>query len=242
MHMKTTSVLASARASGVAALVVLLSGCAARAGALPGAPAADPAALEAELRAATLPSSPQQANFTWTLDEAGSRVSGRGAVRYIAPERLRLDLFGPRGESYLAAALVGEDYRLPPGAASGPPLPSASLLWAALGVARPPAGAVLEGATTADGRIYLQYRDAAGDQFRVQAQRGAGGLRLEKVERIGPSGVLETVQLDYSPEGRLRQTRYRDWSAYRDLVLQTETITDVPSFPETIWSPGAAGR
>src|SRR5690606_39182942 len=180
---------------------------------------------------------PRQAAFTWTLEEAGSRVSGRGVVRYVAPERLRLDLFGPRGETYLAASLVGDEFRLPPAATQAVELPSPALLWAALGVFRAPPGGTLASATAGEGGASLTYGEGE-ERFGFRAEEAGGTLRLSQVERIGRSGVLETVRLEYEAAGGLQRTRYRDWSAFRDLVFELESVRDVESFPESIWTPG----
>ena len=66
--------------------------------------------------------------------------------------------------------------------------------------------------------------------------------RVASLERVGPSGVLESVQLDYGSDGRLSGTRYRNWSEFRELSLDLQEMTDVPSFPSSIWSPGAGGQ
>lgn len=231
-----------AGAHALAAGLVLLAGCAARAPLPTGETVEDPVALEAEIRRATTPTAPRQATFAWSLDESGSRARGRGVVRVAAPERLRLDLFGPRGESYLAAALVDGEYRLPRAVArESVALPSPALFWATLGILRPPAGAVPE-ATRDSGLVVLEYPLGAGERLRYRVAGVDAAPRLEQVERIGPSGVLETIWLEYSPEGTVRRTRYRDWTAYRELVFETETITDVPPFDESIWNPGGADR
>ena len=222
-------------------LALTLAGCAARSAEPVGAPVADPAARAAQVarfEAETGPATPRRAAFTWTLEEAGSRVGGSGVVRFVAPERLRLDLFGPRGETYLAAALVGEEFRLPPAAARGVDLPSPALLWAALGVFSAPPGSSLASATAADSAAGLEYRSGE-ERYDFRGRETERGLRLTQVERIGPSGVLESVRLEYGPDGMLRRTRYRDWSAYRDLVFELEDVDDVEPFPEGIWSPGS---
>lgn len=217
------------------------AGAAAAGGEPVGPPVADPGALEASLRAATLPASPRQANFGWSLNEGGSVVRGRGVIRYVAPERLRLDLFGPRGETYLAAALVGEEFRVPPAVAGEFKLPSPSLLWAALGVATPPPGSLLESASAGVEGSLLRYRLTGAETLELRTT-GGDAPRLVRAERIGPSGVLESVYIDYSSAGSIAKTRYRDWAAFRELVLEPESFKDVASFPESIWSPGAPAR
>jgi hypothetical protein len=228
--------------TGVATLAMVLGGCAPGMPGPVGAPVPDPDRFAADLQRATTPASPQQANFQWTLDEAGSRVRGRGVVRYVAPERQRLDLFGPRGETYLAAALVGEEFRLPPAATQGLDLPSPALLWAVLGVIRPPVGAPLVAATTDGSTAVLRYELPGGEQLEYRAVHAESGTTLTQVERRGRRGVLETLRLEYADTGTLERARYRDLTAYRDLVFETESVRDVASFPENIWRPDAAAR
>lgn len=201
-----------------------------------GAPVADADSLVREVLAATTPGSPRQATFTWRMDEAGSVVQGRGAIRYVAPDRMRVDLFGPRGETYLTAALVDGEFRLPPTAARGVELPSPVLLWGALGVLAPPRGAELRSATATDTTASLVYQAPDGESFRFDVDL-AVAPRLRAVERSGRSGVLETVRVEHTAEHQPSRTTYLDRSTYRELVLETESIRDVASFPESIWRP-----
>lgn len=230
----------SARFSGpfLALALLALAGCAAGIPEPVGAPAADPAAVEERLVRATTPASARQVTFGWELDEAGARVRGRGVVREEAPERLRLDLFGPRGESYLAAALVGGEFRVPPAIAGRVPLPSPALLWGALGVIRPPADARLLGATVSGDTATLRYQTAGEEVLEYVAH----GSRLRDLRRRGRSGVRESITLSHSPEGELRRAEYRDPGAYRTLVLNVETIANVGAFPESTWRPAGTGR
>jgi hypothetical protein len=222
---------------GALALSLAAGACVPRAVAPAGAPVADPAPLAASIARATTPASPRQISFTWTLNEQGSRVSGRGVVRVVAPERIRLDLFGMRNETYLAAALVGEEFRLPGGAPQGIPLPSPALLWGALGVLRPPAAATLVDATTTDTLTTLRYSTPDGDLFQYRVYTSAATPRLDQLQRVHGSNVVESVQLDRSPAGDLLRARYRDWSAYRELTLQVENAKNVAGFPDEIWTP-----
>ena len=207
-----------------------------------GAPVADPSAVAAEVLRSTTPTAPQRAAFGWTLDESGTRVRGRGVARYEAPSRIRLDLFGQRGETYLSAALVGDTFRVPPSATGQVPLPSPALLWGTLGVVAPPAGATLVSATAADEDLMLRYEAADGQLFQFRVTRDGDQHRLRSVERLGRTGVLESIQLSYGAGGALEQARYRDWAAVRELILNVENITDVASFPSDIWNPAGAAR
>lgn len=204
----------------------------------PGVPAPDPAPVAAELLRATALPAARQIAFSWQLDEAGARLNGRGVLRVQPSERLRLDLFGPRGETYLAAALVGEEARVPAVVAERFPLPSPSLLWGAVGVVRPPAGASLLGASKDADATLLRYQTADGSTLEFRARGG----RLDAVRRLERGGVRESIQLSYADDGALRGTEYRDWAAYRTLTLTPESSTDVASFPEETWSPPGTGR
>jgi hypothetical protein len=197
-----------------------------------------PDSIADALRRATVPSSPKQVRFSWAMDEAGSRFNGAGVARYEAPSRFRLDLFGPRGETVLAAALVDETPRIPPAVAERFKLPSTALLWAAVGVVRPPAGARLVSATDEGGKVTLRYDLGADGTLEYRAQGG----RLQSVRRSKGGGVQESVDLDRAADGALHAARYRDWPAYRNLNLTLESSTDAASFPQDTWSPPGTGR
>jgi len=228
----------------IAALLLVLgaAGCGGARLAPPvGVTVPDPADFAASLRAASLPSSPEQITFGWALDERGSGVSGRGVVRHEPAERIRLDLFGPRGETYLIAALVGGEYRLPPEAANAVALPSPTLLWGALGILEPPAGATLSSATTAERSAELRFGGQEGQVFVFTFQQQPDErYLLVRVERAASQGVLETVSIERGPGGDIVRTRYRDWTAFRDLTLDVEsTQRQTAPFPATIWRPDA---
>lgn len=221
----------------MAAAVVALAACGPRSLEPIAAPSADPGPVAERLRSSTTPSGAQQAAFEWELSESGSRLQGRGAARYEAPERLRIDLFGPRGETYLAAALVGDSFHIPAEVRGRVVLPSPALLWGALGVARPPAGAELQAASETDREIRVVWAAPEGDRFDFRAAVQDDVVRLTRVERTRRGSVVESLDLTWSAVGVLQQTRYRDWGAYRDLSLNLESIKDASPFPASIWRP-----
>lgn len=175
---------------------------------------------------------PRQATFAWELDEAGARFRGRGVARYAAPERFRLDLFGPRGESYLAGALVGDQARVPAAVEARFALPSPALLWAAVGVVRPPSDARLADASEQGEVVTLRYRLADDDLLEYRARAG----RLESLRRSRGRAVTESVDLTHDERGVAR-AQYRDWAAYRTLTLTVETHADAAPFPDDTWTP-----
>jgi hypothetical protein len=223
-----------------ATAAILFAACAPGRGAPAGTPVAEPGVAAAELRAGSLPGTPLQVTFEWSLDEAGSRIRGRGVARLEAPERIRLDLFGQRGETYLTAALVGDEFRVPAGVPSQIALPSPALLWAAVGVVEPPADARLVNATTTGAELTLRYD--AGASGTLEYVASVEPLRLLGASRSGGAGARETLRLSYDSAGQLASTRYRDVTAHRELVLTVEATTAMTSFPANIWRPDVAAR
>ncbi|HWK90457.1 MAG TPA: hypothetical protein VNP72_10760 [Longimicrobium sp.] len=227
------------RTLALGAISLTLAGCPAPAtqppATTPGQPAPDPAAaiaLAAELQRATVPGSPRQVAFAWELDEAGAKFRGRGAGRYQAPERFRLDLFGPRGETYLAAALVDGTVRAPAVLLERFKLPSPALLWGAVGVIHLPANARLVDAARSGNAATLRY---ALDDFTLEYRLEGG--RLRTVRRSVRGGVAESIDLTYDAQGALQRAGYRDWAAFRSLNLTLESSNDVAPFPEATWTP-----
>ncbi|HEY3934661.1 MAG TPA: hypothetical protein VGL65_08575 [Gemmatimonadales bacterium] len=92
--------------------------------------------------ATTRPASRTQLQFHWKFyDEAGdgSRTAGRGALRMASPDSLRLDYRGPLGFGVGAAAVIGDSARwAQPEDQVQKLVPNYPLLWAMLGMARPP--------------------------------------------------------------------------------------------------------
>lgn len=172
------------------------------------------------------------AAFDWSLRERDARFSGEGVARVAPPEHARLDLFGPRGEFFLAAALVGADLRLPPGVRDAP-LPPPALFWGVLGVLRPPADAGLL-ATGADGpAVTLEYgRGAERWAYRIE------GRSVRAVEWTDGAGGRMTVEVrSVDAEQRPTSVRYRDWPAFVELVIDVTELEVVEGHPDDTWNP-----
>ena len=101
---------------------------------------------------------------------------------------------------------------------------------------RPPAGATLETATEGDGVSTLRYRSAAGELYEYSVT-SAQPPRLQQLQRSGERGPLETVSLERDAAGGIARARYRDWSAFRDLTLDIDSIAPAAAFPDAIWTP-----
>lgn len=179
----------------------------------------------------TAPDRPLRVVFGWEILEGEARFSGSGAARIEPPYRARLDLFGPRGEGYLSAALVDSDLRLPPGTPAVQ-LPSPAMMWAVLGVVAPPDDAVLVGTRVEPERAELYY-DVGESRLRYILVEG----RLRSARWDG-AGRRMTVQLTGAVEYDLpREALYRDASAGMQLKLEVEEIDEVESYPPRIWIP-----
>ncbi len=211
-------------------------GCAGSA--LQSAPALPRSDLDAQVRMAGQASRiarPVQLTFAWRAREPGFRDSGIGVARLEPPDKARLDLFLDNGETAAIAALVGDDLRVPAGL-SLELVPPPALLWAALGVFRPGAGAeVLEG-RRADAATELRFGLPGGSQlrFRMLDRRVVEAAVLQdgaEVERVAVAGSVEGS--DYPAEAT-----YRNLRDYRELELRLESFEDVDPFPPHIWDPG----
>lgn len=209
-------------------LAAVLAACSAR-----GIPeTADPPLAEAAIRG-TAPAQPLRVIFDWRILERDARFNGSGAARLEPPYRARVDLFGPSGDGYLSAALVDHEVRLPPGVRA-PQIPPPAMFWAALGVVRPPTGAVLQGTREVENGVELYYR-VDGDLLRYELEAG----RLAVVEWRGDARRM-SVRIDgWTPEGLPRRSHYRDFNGYTELIMDLQEVDEVEPYPPEIWTPGS---
>src|SRR5256885_415290 len=115
---------------------------------MPLAPA-DPAAAAAWARA-TLPGRDTAIRFRWKYQDADRRWGGRGQARIAPPDSLRFDYVGPLGLGAGAAVVVADSVLwADPERNFRSLVPAVRMLWAGLGVARPPADAQGFGLTAA---------------------------------------------------------------------------------------------
>jgi len=200
----------------------------------PVGPPLDAALLGRQAQARSAISNPVRMVFSWSIQEPGVRLSGRGVARVEGPFRARLDLFASNGERMAVAALVDDDLRVPPGMADFIPPPN--LLWAALGVFRPGPDAAAVGAIELDSdRTLLRYRTVEGGEIEFLLVN----QRVERMDRTAANGVREEVRLVREVGERFpREALYRNLRSTRELRLTLETVEDVEAFPSDIWNPG----
>ena len=211
------------RLTFVVAVFPLLTACAGR-----GVPdTLDPVAADRAVRE-TAPDRPLRGVFGWRVLDGEARFDGDGVARIEPSYRARLDLFGPRGDGYLSAALVDGDIRLP----SEPevPLPPPAMVWAVLGVVRPPMDATLLGTRAEGTRLELHY-DVEGSRLRYLLI----AERLVSVEWRG-RGRHMIIELTNEGDGSLPlAAAYRDWSRNTELHIELEDVEEVESYPPDIW-------
>ncbi len=200
------------------------------------APAVDAEQLALALEDRTRLEEPLRIVFEWSLNEAGSRVSGRGVARVEPPYRARLDLFLGSGETAARAALVDGEYRLPPGAPTDL-LPPPDLMWGVLGVFRPEFGIELLGAERLEGdALRLRYRYPDGTRIHYRVVDG----QVRVMERLRDDHVVERVEVEPAAQGRYPdEAVYRDLTAFRELRLTRESVERVEPFPPDIWDPAS---
>jgi hypothetical protein len=221
------------RAAPLGAILMIMTlaagACATRQGPPSGIPV--PAEDVERIAAGNRLRAPTHIVFAWTLQERDGRFTGQGVTRIAPPARARLDLFGPRGETYLIATMVDGRLHLPPGAPNVP-LPPPELLWTALGVFEPPAGARLVDARRDGTTLRVDYENGT-DRWRFRFEDG----RLRHAEWTGRGEGRRTVELSGTGDLGLPATaEYRDWLTFSELRLILGEAREVDAFPADIWS------
>lgn len=193
---------------------------------------------DAEARAvsATAPTQRLHVIFSWEVRDREARFNGQGVLRLDSGYRARVDLFGPRGETYAAAIVENETMRVVPAGADAM-LPPPALLWSALGVFRPPVDAPLTGTAHTDDGVRLTYqRDGVTWLF------GFTDEALRSTEWTARDG-RRTVQLSGDAgHGLPGQAAFRDWTEFRELTLRVTDVEERPSFDADVWILPGQGR
>lgn len=147
---------------------------------------------------ATLPTRPTAIRFHWKYQDTDKRWGGRGQARIVPPDSLRFDYVGPLGLGAGAAVLVGDSaVWADPERNFRTLVPAVRMLWAGLGMVRPPpADAAVFGLQAPPVAIW-RFVEAA-DTFDYRVSDGAGGDRLLEAEwrRAGKVVARTRTQLD----------------------------------------------
>ena len=221
------------RVAGAVSVAVLAASCGPRRLAVVG-PMGNAAGAARVLQRGTGPVGPIRIDFSWQLNEAGSRMSGVGVARVEPPYRARLDLFLENHETVLSVALVDAELRLPYGSRDDI-LPPVDLMWATLGVFRPVADAVLVGGDRLEGDAQrIRYRQVDGTELHYEVAEGT----LRSVELLEGDAVVQWVRVVGSEDGGYpREATYRNLIAFRELKITRDELRMVEPFDPTIWDP-----
>jgi hypothetical protein len=163
---------------------------------LPLAPA-DGAAAAAWAHA-TLPVRRTAIRFHWKYRDADKQWGGRGQARIAPPDSLRFDYVGPLGLGAGAAVVVGDSaVWADPERNFRTLVPAVRMLWAGLGMVRPPAPDAGVFGLQAPPVAIWRFVEAA-DTFDYRVSDGAGGDRLLEAEwrRAGKVVARTRTQLD----------------------------------------------
>jgi hypothetical protein len=183
-----------------------LVGCASAfpSAAMPAALAPMPVADARTWAASTRPPGHLTLRFHWHLIAEGGS-GGRGTVLIAPPDSLRLDFRGPVGFGSGAAGVIGDSaIWAEPEDQVQKFVPSYPLLWAMVGIARPPAGTwTIEGRRDASTTAWRYTRGA--DRVDYLFRRGTSTILEAYVRQDGrPLGHVVTV---FDVDGRLARSR-----------------------------------
>ncbi len=164
---------------------------------------------------ATLPVRRTAIRFRWKYQDDQKRWGGRGQARIAPPDSLRFDYVGPLGLGAGAAAVVADStIWADPEKNFRSLVPAVRMLWAGLGIARPPgADAVVFGADPdstvriwrfAQGADTLDYRETRGGVRVLEAEwRQQGKVLARSRTQFDLHLMPAAARIDF-PEGRAR--------------------------------------
>jgi hypothetical protein len=203
-----------------AALAVLASaGCMRTAASLRGTPAPPSSIPRLELTGA------RKVTFRWDYSEDFIVARGEGVARVVAPDSGRFDFFVDGGFGSGYALLFGDRFVAPGGDLVQGMLPSAPMLWAAIGrLAVPPAR---DTTATVDGGV-LRADIGRDPRWRVAIADG----RITMLEHIEKERVTESVVR--ASDGSVRYTNPKTRRTLRITITRDEIV---PGFDASIWRP-----
>ena len=173
--------------------------------------------------AATQPTVRTAIRFRWKYQDDQKRWGGRGQARIAPPDSLRFDYVGPLGLGAGAAAVVADSTLwADPEKNFRSLVPAVRMLWAGLGVVRPPrvdaavfrGGSPDSGAATGTGAFQvwrfvqgedtLDYRRTRSGPPVLEAEwRQQGKVLARSRTQLDVHGMPASARIDF-PEGRAR--------------------------------------
>jgi len=177
-------------------------------------------------------------HFRFQLQESGGGSGGgRGTARIASGDSLRFDVAGPLGSWRGAAFVIGDSAQwAEPEDEVRKLVPNYPLLWAILGVPRPPRP-LGEVSRFSDERV-VSWRFVSGaDTIEYAWWHGAETRLLTQVRHGGELiGHVETV---FGPDGGLARSRLTVPSGPARLDVRYVATTKPDAFPADVWAPPA---
>ena len=147
---------------------------------------------------ATLPTRHTAIRFRWKYQDDQKRWGGRGQARIAPPDSLRFDYVGPLGFGAGAAAIVADTaIWADPEKNFRSLIPAVRLLWAALGIVRPPApDALVFGGGGSDSSVRLWRFVQDGDTLDYRETRGGARVLEAEWRREGKVSARSRTEFD----------------------------------------------
>lgn len=184
---------------------------------------------------ATLPLTPMAIEYGAVVTDQHSATSkGHGTISILPGDSLRFDFTGPLGMGRSAAVVIGDSALwAEPQEDVEKIVPSYPLLWAMVGVARPPSlGGALRGLQSSNTTAW-QY---LGSKDTVTYIRTIRELRAE-VRRDGK--ILGQVTTTFGVDGVIAKSRLEVASPQARLDITFRKVLPAKGFPKEIWNaPG----
>ena len=183
------------------------------------------------LAARSQPAGSELLSLRWRFTDAGSSVSGRGAARVTPPDSLRVDVRGPLGFGRGALVLAGDSVWANPEDLVRQVLPGRFMVWAMLGVVRPPDKVERYEVGDADGRRLLRLVEPGG---RATTFELSGDTVLGAVQSRGDT-LVGRLMLVRGADGRVVHADARDFERRVRLVFDITGRTPSGGFPAQVW-------
>ncbi|MBI1967438.1 MAG: hypothetical protein HYS40_05575 [Gemmatimonadetes bacterium] len=168
----------------------------------------------AEWARATLPPRQTAIRFRWRYRDERVSYAGRGMTRIAPPDSLRFDYAGPLGLGAGAAVVLGDTVVwADPKTNFRSLVPAIPMLWASLGMVRPPAAeAVVYGRTEGPRQLWrfvhgadtLDYVATAGAPGRLEAEWRRGGSVVARSRTEYDTHAMPASARIVFPEGPAR--------------------------------------
>ena len=184
----------------------------------------------------SLPAGPTIIRFRWRYEDRRVRYAGRGSARIAPPDSLRFDYAGPFGLGSGAAVVIGDTVAwADPEANFRSLVPAIPMLWASLGMARPPGdGAAVFGRVdtvggTAEARRSIWRFAQPGDTLTYVATPGAERVLEAEWRRNGAVVARSRTRFDLQARPAVARVDFPEASARFELtVVAVDTAAVIP--------------